>query len=1045
MIRNRFFLIVSLLSAGFITLSANAYPSAKLDPYSATFTVLKDGSSAWSDIRATIQFTIHNPSRGSLVGSKFICREDITSIRVTDGAGQQLPYTIKEYPRKRIIWEYNEPVNGMRTVKISFVMRNAVKKSGNAFKIRIDWVSGWTRPVLNARYRIHLPDRVAKGDIISIKPDNYTVRRAAEGTIIDYSFDRLKKGVLEIVIKQKAAVKNQTSMRPGETSRHIMKGMRLAPHDPRTDRLVFDFNAVPRYQVVHDAGDDDAEIIFANQVSIDSAVMAQKKLTSRRISGISWKKDTGGRMSCIVHLKNPRVKIRYGKLYKPPRVYIDVRELSIKKKREKSLTTTTAKEIQKKAVVPAPAVRNQSPGTDRITETDISALPTTSTTTSTITILKKEPPIEQKLDYMKARKLFKLGDFVNAAKAYREFLSSYPDTALREDIYYEIADCFYGAAEREDHYYNEAIEAYKKAAAMFPDSEKAPRAAFRVAECFRRQEFYIEAKSQYRFVKETYPESSYAVQSAFWIGECLYHMKKFKSALDAFQQYLDENPSGPHVKEASFRIADCYFQLKDYDRAEFYYERAIKKWPDMVSLAVDTLNNMAETYYYKSKFAESRRAFFLSFNLYPDQGDRAHILRFIGDAYQWEGKMQQALSIYISLAGMFPESPEAVVGVMRIADLGINVEGLADGEFMFKGFSPYKNPEAAYRWAISSDKTGELLAEAYYKLGFTLAKNDQYAQAVRFFKKSMLREEKGIYYKKSFENVQKILVKMIAGLADDNDYYTLVELYTRHKDPFLMPLGNCDFHYTVAKAFEELGLNDKAASHYEGIIARGKSNPCEQKAVVSLSRIYRDQGQLEKAERGLRILLYGSGDLPDEVARDASHVLGDVYYRKAQYQDAIDTYNDALKEHSVSRRYMQSLYRIGESFGKIGYYYNGIKALERMVAMANKIAENEKIPQSAYQAQLLIGDYLTERGNTGAAIARYSQLAKSRAADELRGWAYIKWGRALKESGDTERAAQVYGQAAELLPYAFLGTVAQQEIDELRFAESIPQDLKPLL
>ena len=150
------------------SLFVTAYAGEKLDPFSADFTVIPNSSSVWSDISVTIDFHIHNPGQGRLVGSKFICMEDIDSVTVTDGQGHKLPFTIKKYPRKRVMWEYASAKQGTRRAKISFVMRNAVKREGGKYLINIDWIGGWNRQVLNVTYSIILPDKISEKDILDI-------------------------------------------------------------------------------------------------------------------------------------------------------------------------------------------------------------------------------------------------------------------------------------------------------------------------------------------------------------------------------------------------------------------------------------------------------------------------------------------------------------------------------------------------------------------------------------------------------------------------------------------------------------------------------------------------------------------------------------------------------------------------------------------------------------------------------------------------------------------------------------------------------------
>lgn len=1111
--------LLLLLSLVFSVLClSSSFAAEKLQPFSASFTVLPTKSSSLFDIQVTLDIVIHNGEEGSLLGSKFVCTQDIDAISVTDGESHRLPYTLKSYPRKRIMWEYGPAKKGTRRALISFIIRNGVKKQGETCILEIDWAGGWNRDVLDATYTITLPASVTKKDIVSVMPGRYTFTSTSEGSRVIYHFPILDAKLLKLVYKDHTAFagpaaaeqrttssstvdleqaevaekKDTAAQKPSpelqasssrqdsgsvETSnpsesvitnkdagdliggKYSITNIRFGPHGPGKDRLVFDLSRNIPYEFFYPEETDEVEVVWKVPVGFGKKALEKKRVNTSLIKAIRWKKSTDKKLSCIIQLKKKEVTVKYGSLDNPPRFYVDISGRPVQEtagivqqipaREPDNATQTAPPHLAEPPSLPVQSQQDTGLQPTQETVTDATSRLTT-TIPAPVTDARsadKAATIEEKLAYQKARKLFEVREYANAIAAYENFLAKYPDTRLQEDILFDIADAQYNSVDlREPKNYNSAIQAFKKALANYPESPRAAYATFQIAECHRKGGFYIEASSQYDLVIQRYPKTPYTVESRYWLAECLFQMQKFEDALREFDKFVNDFPTGPHAREASFRIADCYAEIKDFERSEFYYEKALKRWPDLIDLPVSTLNNMAMTNYYKGKFEKSRELLFLSFNLYPVQNNRERLLRFAGDSYQWEGDMQKALNLYGLLIDLYPDTEESAMAVMRIADLGVNVAGLESEQFKFNNFNPYKNPEKAYQWITANAKTREVLTEGFYKLGFTLAKQGKLVEAVEYFKKSMSNRESGMYYAKSFENIQKILTRMIHTAVEKEDYFNVVEMYKRNESIFRKNIDDCMFFYEVAHSYLETGLITDSESMFNGILTHTDNPECRQKSIICLSRIDIVRGNVEKAQERLNILLYG-GKVLDSVTDEAYHILGDAYFQDKKYKEALDAYAVPLKGKNIpTYRQAKTLLRIGECFGKTGYYYNGVHVLKKLLAMIDQIKQRR--PEYASfkdEAGLMLGDYLFKKKNYTAAVKAYSELTQTALNDQTRSWAYVKWGETLMQKGDFDNATRVLLRFTEKMPYSFLNDVAQSQIKSMQWESKFKPELNNIM
>lgn len=1043
---------------------------------------------------------------------------EIESLSITDDEGRAIPYTIKSYPRKRIFWEYGPPKNNLRNVKINFTIRQGVKKSNGLCTFEIDWIGGWTREVRDVTYSITFPFNLTQDDLIYISPNRYKLTAENNLTRLNFSFPLLETKTLKIVYKDKEVGQNTRSISEKPTIRLQAKSssqpqkdildhkiatsvsdrqqiespqkltelhtegidsdnktleqvsitnIRHSIQNATCDRIVFDMTKRLPYEFHFPEDSSEAEILWSVPISIAGKARIKKTITSPRISGIRWRKTSDKKTSCLIELTRKNLSISHGILDKPPRIYIDITEISPQTQtvtitRTDSLlplsnnTTVAISQTPPLFELPPVQYKQTSDNTVQPTVTQTFFIPQVVASTSIpappedTLLLNRVSNLEEKTAYQKAKKLYEVGEFENAIHAYERLLRQYPNTILAENILYDIADAAYSISEqREPKNYNDAIQAYKNALVNYPDSPRASYASFQIAQCHHKVGFYIEAASQYDLVIQRYPGSPYVPEAKFWLAECLFQMHKFEDALREFEKFSREFPTGPHARDAAFRIADCYAELKDFERAEFYYDKAMKRWPDIIDLPVSTLNNIAMTNYYKGKFEKSREFFLLSFNLYGDQKERERLLRFVGDSYQWEGDMQKAMNIYGLILDMFPETEEAALAVMRIADLGVNVSGLKGDQFSFKDFNPYKEPEKAYRWITMNAKTPDVLSEAYYKLGFTLAKHGNLPEAVDFFKKAMSQRSNGMYYAKSFENIQKILIKMIHTAVEQGDYSTVVETYKKNESVFLKNIDDCMFFYDVAKSYTETGIFDYARPLLEKILLSASNIECSQKAAITLSSIDISHGNIEKARERLQLLLNSETSLIGATMAEAYHMLGDTYFFEKKFDQAIEYYSRALQntKELPDVRDITTLYRMAEAFGRTGYHNNGIQTLKKLLSAIDRLPpkQRKEVRSIVDDALLMTGELYVKKSDYASAMAVFRDVIQRSTNDQMRAWAYIKWGETLMRQGMYDNATRVFQEFTITMPNSYLIEIARSHIDTIKWSRQNQAEIKKLL
>lgn len=137
----------------------------------------------------------------------------------------------------------------------------------------------------------------------------------------------------------------------------------------------------------------------------------------------------------------------------------------------------------------------------------------------------------------------------------------------------------------EDKQYDQAIAEYERVILLFPGTDYAAEAEFRIANVYhwgtREQERSIAA---YEKVMDDYPDSEFARECLVRIGS-IYHWELDKSypetAIEYYQRMLSEAPDHKYAAEALFWMGEAYnWMIKDKDKALEVYQDLIDKYPE---------------------------------------------------------------------------------------------------------------------------------------------------------------------------------------------------------------------------------------------------------------------------------------------------------------------------------------------------------------------------------------------------------------------------------------------------------------------------------
>lgn len=189
-----------------------------------------------------------------------------------------------------------------------------------------------------------------------------------------------------------------------------------------------------------------------------------------------------------------------------------------------------------------------------------------------------------------------------ARKYYQQLLEQYPDSELKAQAQFNIAEALYG-----EKNYLEARFEYQKFLELYPLSPLASRAQFQLGMCsfqtiqtFDRTQLHTKTALQaFRLFRSKYPQDPLIAQAEahiqvlrqrlaaheFAIARFYYRKGAYHAAIGRFLNLIQVYPDVPEIDEAFFMLADSYRAEENYIKARSVFQLFLERFPTSAYLA----------------------------------------------------------------------------------------------------------------------------------------------------------------------------------------------------------------------------------------------------------------------------------------------------------------------------------------------------------------------------------------------------------------------------------------------------------------------------
>jgi len=601
------------------------------------------------------------------------------------------------------------------------------------------------------------------------------------------------------------------------------------------------------------------------------------------------------------------------------------------------------------------------------------------------------------------------GDYAEGLEVCTRFHEAFPDTPHLPDVSYWRGDLLAAGGRDERAKYLEAIDAYREALERFPAHPLAESAAFRVGELYHQLGFTYEAGESFGQFLERFPASDQVSEARYLRAINLYGAGRYEDVERELRSYLEDYPDSPHRAEITLRLADTFFHTAKMSAARVLYEEVEQHWPVLLRMSAESLYQMGEIYFRRNQYARTCEQLLRLTNVH---GTYEHVLQAylrIGESLWREGQVEPALLFFDHVVSHHPDSEEAFVGAMYMADIG-TTHSLPPLALLLETPDLYLQPEDTYQRLLQDHPYHPLAATVAVKLGSALLDAGDHERLVSALERYVESSEPAVRDKVR-ELMGEALSSIIVNARARDDLETVLATYAQHHD-FLDEVMRRELAVAVGDTLHSLGLYGAEVAFYERLLAREQVPVPEEGLVLSLAECYRKLGNVSDLDRLVEMVeqrFPGSSTFAVSL-----YALAGAYDEAGRQVDGIETHIRALDEYPDHPRAAEGYYRLGNALGAQGFAADAARAYQQAVQSFLLLHPNEEAPGYIIRCYFLAADALYAAGYYEEAVAWYRRSLRLFPNHRAGAEALYFIAAGYRHLGQPERASEVLAELGTL-------------------------------
>lgn len=560
--------------------------------------------------------------------------------------------------------------------------------------------------------------------------------------------------------------------------------------------------------------------------------------------------------------------------------------------------------------------------------------------------------------YYLGRTLEDTGQYILAIQRYKQVLRQYPDSPLRDDVAFSIADAFYRSGQNDV-----AVRSYREFLEDFPDSPFVPNARYKMA-CVTYQEGrYDESIRQLREICNSFGDDMVCAYAGYLIGDCYMHLGDRANAIFAYTDVLKKFEETSVASAALHKIVYAYVEDGNHAQAIQLAKEFEKRYPgdpllarvrvlqgysyymlEHNNLAILAFQNVLDKHV-NTEVAE--RALFLSTMAYRKLGEADRLITNyrhiatrllptpspwrgrtyfqLGEAYYEQGLYKEAEGMYRLVLTGYPRSNVAAASlqglVASLSQMGDYELALEEQARFLLALANADSEEGTNSLAVGSIYFNQgKYEEALREFEDYLAKHADDKEAAAALKNAGACYYRLQYYEQAIGKWKELLARFPASPEAEEALYRIADTQ--------FGLGDFEAARASYARLQSSYPNGRHAPDAAFGLANCAYNMGQDSAAIAaftdFVETYPDDARVEDAELGIQGSYYRSGqDMEEYLERNPeSAMAADVYWNKGQDAFAAEDYRTAARAFErVTLDYPESESGAGALFYLAESYY----------------------------------------------------------------------------------------------------------------------------
>jgi len=587
----------------------------------------------------------------------------------------------------------------------------------------------------------------------------------------------------------------------------------------------------------------------------------------------------------------------------------------------------------------------------------------------------KQLPLEKQTEalYLLANSHYRVGEYADAEKIYRDIITKYPASPFIREIKYAYVWSIF-----QQKKYNDAYKVFN--ALSQEDDSIGIKSFYWKGEAKRYAGNEKEALFIYEDFLQKFPANDLAASALYQIGVINYNNNDYEKAAAALRKNLDAKDAEVRAKTYTM-LGEIELSQKQYQTALKYFNQINESLIDDQLLVFRGLLGKGATLFYLNKIDESIGVLG-DIDFRAPNFETAKVSFYLAECYFAKKDFAQALSFYNKVS-----SDDAVLQSLTLygkAYCYFNQKDYTNASYFFSDFiKKYSKSEKVFdariRMADSyfADKNYDAASGTYEELlkaktGIKAKDYVSFQYALALYRAgkvqnavAQLEDFKNRYSKSSY--YENVLYLMGWIYFQQNNFYAAIEKYrnTLNEMPnsTLAPL----IQYSIGDAYYNLGNYDSAIVAYQSVLSTYPNASQVFDALNGMQYCYVAKGEMDKAVQ--IIDNYVSENPTSKYADQLYFKKGELYYNQRDYEKARLSYKDFITYFSHSKYIPNAYYQLGKCEQ---YLNNPDEAVQNYKIVVNSFAQSEIAPGAVIE----LGAVYNQLKKYDAAIALYDKAVE---------------------------------------------------------------------